>query len=720
MKLSVNLENCYGIKKLQHTFDFNNGNAFLIYAQNGSMKTSFAKVFKDISQSVSSQDILFPNRPTTCTIIDDAGSKLESEHIFVVNPYEEDFTSERIATLLVNKDLKREYELVHASIESAKMALFLNIGEMAGLKKNIEQEIAISFKKNVNDIYTLLDKLESTTNSKQYPEFADIAYHEIFNEKVENFLESPGIDTLLSEYIKKYNELIDNSMYFRKGIFNHNNANTISKSLKDNGFFIANHSLTLSDPKAGKKEISNQRDFDTVISAEKNRILNDPELTKRFDAIDKAIIKNVELRNFRLYLENNLKILPELGDLDKFRQKLWISYLFAHKESYENFLAVFRTGKKELARIVSIAKKQATLWHDVVATFNRRFSVPFILEITNQDDVILKDELPSLVFKYEDGPDKREIGRDELLSVLSTGEKRALYILNVIFEVRSREKENYQTLLILDDIADSFDYKNKFAIIEYIKDILDTNKFFCIILTHNFDFFRTVQSRISVSWDNCLMSIKTEKDVELTQAQYLKTPFMYWKTRLHKDNACLIAIIPMVRNLIEYTQGKTCPDYLKLTSLLHQKKDTSSITINDLAEIINKTLLTKLVGSKDIVESLIITEADLCLVKPESINLENKVVLSIAIRLYAEKIMVSKIGDVAFTDNIDKDQTRQLFEVYKTKFAQDIPGIILLNQVIMMTPEAIHLNSFMYEPLIDISDHHLKALYKEIKAIAKT
>ena len=33
----------------------------------------------------------------------------------------------------------------------------------------------------------------------------------------------------------------------------------------------------------------------------------------------------------------------------------------------------------------------------------------------------------------------------------------------------------------------------------------------------------------------------------------------------------------------------------------------------------------------------------------------------------------------------------------------------------MMTPENIHLNSFMFEPILDMSLHHLVTLYEEIK-----
>lgn len=39
----------------------------------------------------------------------------------------------------------------------------------------------------------------------------------------------------------------------------------------------------------------------------------------------------------------------------------------------------------------------------------------------------------------------------------------------------------------------------------------------------------------------------------------------------------------------------------------------------------------------------------------------------------------------------------------------------LIEEVNMMTPEGIHLNSFMYEPLIDMSAEHLVSLYNRCK-----
>ena len=61
-KLIVNLENCYGINKLEHEFDFQHGRSISIYAPNGTMKTSFAKTLKDFSLNTDSKDLIFSER----------------------------------------------------------------------------------------------------------------------------------------------------------------------------------------------------------------------------------------------------------------------------------------------------------------------------------------------------------------------------------------------------------------------------------------------------------------------------------------------------------------------------------------------------------------------------------------------------------------------------------------------------------------------------------
>ena len=49
-KMKIDWEYCYGIKSLKHEFSFSEGkHSHLIYAPNGTMKTSFAKTMKYLS-----------------------------------------------------------------------------------------------------------------------------------------------------------------------------------------------------------------------------------------------------------------------------------------------------------------------------------------------------------------------------------------------------------------------------------------------------------------------------------------------------------------------------------------------------------------------------------------------------------------------------------------------------------------------------------------------
>lgn len=66
MKVNLELTNCYGINQLTKEInltksDTNNG-VNSLYAPNGTLKTSLAKVFKDIESGNESKDLIFPDR----------------------------------------------------------------------------------------------------------------------------------------------------------------------------------------------------------------------------------------------------------------------------------------------------------------------------------------------------------------------------------------------------------------------------------------------------------------------------------------------------------------------------------------------------------------------------------------------------------------------------------------------------------------------------------
>lgn len=716
-KLKIEIENCYGIKKLNFDFNFTARKVHAIYAANGVMKSSFAKTFYDISIGNIPKDEIYEKRISKYKFHDETNNDINKDDIFVIESYKEKYGSQKISTLLVNKKLKDEYEKIHQEIDAKKNELLILLKNNTGLKNDIDKEFTGTYNLTTKDFYFCLEDIANIVNDANENIFSDITYNKIFNDKVLVFLNTKDFKRQISEYVDKYNELIESSTYFKKGIFNHNNASAVCKNLNDNGFFSANHSVSLNGA-TGQINITTQKELNELIDAEKDLILKDAILKARFKAIDDAITKNVELKAFRSFLESNQKIIPELLDLDKFKKTLWISYFKEHKIQYQTLLDAYSTGKNEIKKIVDLAKKEETEWRIVIDLFNERFSVPFRLEIKNQDDVLLKDALPNISFVYDDGNEKVEVTNETLLKVLSTGEKRALYILNIIFELEARKK-NSQSLLIIDDIADSFDYKNKYAIIEYLKDIIESDKFFLIILSHNFDFYRTIQKRLGIPRkDNCHMVVKTENEIKLIPANYLDV-FSLWRKNLHKDNKMLIASIPFVRNLIEYSKGDESDDYLKMTSLLHVKKDSESLTVKYLEDTYKSTLQDSLIlnNTDTVVFDLIFKLAEDSLQSPEQINLENKIILSIAIRLIAEKFMIKKIADSKMVDAIDTNQTMELFKEFKKKFSTEKKSIKILDQVNLMTPENIHFNSFMYEPILDISDHHLKKLYSDIKIL---
>jgi hypothetical protein len=59
-----------------------------------------------------------------------------------------------------------------------------------------------------------------------------------------------------------------------------------------------------------------------------------------------------------------------------------------------------------------------------------------------------------------------------------------------------------------------------------------------------------------------------------------------------------------------------------------------------------------------------------------------------------------------------------LIKKFKELFKEEGASIKILDRVTLMTPENIHVNSFMYEPIVDMSDEHLKKLYSDAKTLS--
>jgi len=724
-KLSLKLEHCYGIKKLTHTFDFSKKKTIALYSPNGVMKTSLSKTFMDISNDDAPRDLVYKKNKPVFEINDDSTKvQIEKENIFVIEPYNDGrFGSEdRMVTLLVNKELRDEYQGIYSELESNK-AEFVKQLKNVSRSSDCEKEMFATFSDVSSDNFFEILKSAQTEVSQSEEEY-NFKYNDVFDSKVKDFLKLHS--DLLEDYVNKYGEIIAQNSFFKKtekGTFGTSQAKDVISSIKDDTFFSAGHSIVIDQ----RGKVSSSDELTRIVDEEIDKIVSKPELKAVFIKIDTALAKNQKLSDFKKILEEDNTLIAKLSDYELFKKEAWFSYLKKVESEMLALVDLYDSKKLELERISKQAQSEVTEWDHVVNDFNKRFiNLPFKLVMSNKHDVILDSKTPAVGFKFEDEP----MERGDLLEVLSQGERRAFYLLDIIFEIRSRQKRGQKTLFIIDDIADSFDYKNKYAIVEYLSDISKEDFFYQVILTHNFDFYRTISSRLDICRENKFHAIKTKDSVIITKEVYQNNPFVTWKNNLSHNNDYsvedakkhIVALIPFVRNLIEYGNDKEVngytiqKDFLLLTELLHIKSDTKNITLLSLQEIyreyLGKDNFDAAINLSDTVYQTIIDLATS--VQDDEYNLENKIILAIIIRLIAEEFMFSKVSDKA---QINRSQTGVLFGKYKLQFENDSneeSNIKILESVNIMTPENIHINSFMFEPILDMGIAELKSLYTEV------
>lgn len=192
-----------------------------------------------------------------------------------------------------------------------------------------------------------------------------------------------------------------------------------------------------------------------------------------------------------------------------------------------------------------------------------------------------------------------------------------------------------------------------------------------------------------------------------------------WKSHVSQNDNILYATVPFIRNLIEYIKGDKDREYTKLTSLLHWKSDTSTITIDDYICIYNGFFRTThfLNKSTPMVDMLFIQANQICIATTHvGLNLEDKVLMSIAIRMKAEQFMIERIRLIKADSAYWCQEENQFGKLYEELITLDanLPERSTLDKISVTVSSNIHLNSFMYEPILDLSIESLIKLYNQI------
>ncbi|MBN2068352.1 MAG: hypothetical protein JW739_01830 [Opitutales bacterium] len=705
---------------MEHEFDFttrSNQTAFAIYAPNGFMKSSFAQTFENVAKRETPRDERY-KRQSTCEISFN-GNDIDPESIYVFRSEDDkNEDSNSVSNILVDTNDKKRYDNLILNLDKLKKRLIINLNKKTGLKKSdIENQILNDFK---NSQFNLC--IENALNTKiPNIDLSKFKYSIIFNKINLDIINSEIFIRNAKEYSDYYIKLFEESGgLYQRGIFNPSSANDSLSELQKKGYFQCGHKVHINGDQSSITEIEFKTRIDKVnslidtdknLSELKSKLSNKKESQELTLLIEK--LSNSELDYFIQAIHPS-KIL-------EFKKVIWAYYLQKESSAIQ-YTNDYRESETEINDIEIKGSRLSSEWDNAIKLFNDRFiDMPFQLSVSNPTDAHLGRSPAKLIYTFKDGEDSREWQRSEI-KTLSQGERRVLHILNFIFDVEARKKESKDTLFIIDDIADSFDYKNKYAIIQYLADLNEVNFFSQIILTHNFDFLRTIQGSI-VPYNNCLMANKSENKISLKKAYGIKNIFIGdLKNNINRDHQTLITTIPFTRNIIEYTKGESDNDYLTLTDYLHWKQNTESRTVGEYINIFNNVFQkTEICDTEDSYISILFNTAEEIIDSTtiEGLTLNDKVSLSIAIRIKAEQKLLEKIRDINETPDYwcnDSNQYQRLISTYKTLNASD-PNISLFEQVSMIVSSNIHLNSFMYEPILDMTREHLVVLYQKISAI---
>lgn len=685
--LSGYFENCYGIKRFElPDISFNPCNKAIIYAPNGVIKTSFSKVFEDISKGTATFDRIFLDAVSRYSVTHYA-SQYEyssiardvvphSDNIYVINSFADkfEFSKDTVGTLLADEGTRNRYNVLMGQFSDTITEIVNKLREITGLTK---PQIKITLINDLNlqttadwpDIIETIGQIEN----QNYGFLNNVLYSELFNEKAMIVYNNVDFRRSIAEYIDNLQNLLQGNPLLSTH-FTERSAEELSKSLASYNLFEAQHKILLRDG----TQVSNLDEWNTLVQQQLDELYQTPALARTF-------------------------------------------------AEYHETVTAYKHGIRTL---YELASAQSARWEEVVNEFNQRFRVPFTVTITNKSNYILKDEAPNIEFKYTRGTGENEestyLNKDDLMVFLSMGERRALYLLYILFDLERIRKQasegGGQYLIIADDISDSFDYKNKYAIIEYLSDLAGTQGIDLLILTHNFDFYRTVMFRCNVRRQNCYIAqINTESIVSIAEFRYQRDFFKNVILASIQDGninneekkKCLIASIPFYRNLTEYSGSSN--DFLKLTCCLHYKTtpfNTAQLMVSDIWGVVRQFIdNTALISADEPYIRLLQSLATSILQDNDEVSLENKLVLSIAARIEIERFMKSKIIEHEGTcSDATDNQTRDWFN--RAKQHLTIQEKEVIEEINLVTPESIHLNAFMYEPLIDVSSWNLKELYR--------
>ena len=195
--------------------------------------------------------------------------------------------------------------------------------------------------------------------------------------------------------------------------------------------------------------------------------------------------------------------------------------------------------------------------------------------------------------------------------------------------------------------------------------------------------------------------------------------FGNYKKDAATDKSAWVTMIPFARNIVEFQHGKSHDDYKKLTRALHTLDNEVTIGhIQQYLQTIVKVADTPFDKSLNIHEAIIMHAKEVAAATSDGFSLKDNLVLAIGTRLCIERYIISKISEEDYRNAVSKerDLTRKLLILYSNNCSDPNKQIYLkmFNKAAAIVDGTIHINSFMYEPLVDVGTWEMKKMFNEI------
>lgn len=673
----------------------------LIYSRNGTFKTSFSKTLYNLSHG-NIEDIKdrLTNTPASIKIdfIDENGAVEHNnfENRFIVFSRElydsgkNELSNFNYELKMLTIDNKRKEELnvlMSKSVELIKDSIKLKL-KKAGL--NVEKAIILLTNKSIDDLNII--ELENILTFIKNTDESDISKINLKNlfQKAYDPIDNPLFKESAVNYVNVFNRRLEEELFDEK--FNDSNCISFLEDMKKNDYLSKEkkRGIVLKD-----NIYYDYEEIDKVFKEAIKNISTDSSVLAANRELVKSMGTSAEAKKLQKQFNEDPLLINQLA-LGK--QKIVAIALKQQNLEIDDFQKIIIDTKKEYSKILDEAKECQSKFERAIDIYKQRFNPIFEITVSNKVESVLGESIPVLSFKHNRN---REMimSESDLRVILSSGEKTALNIISFIVEYEA--KKNNDPILVLDDLVETFDYANRHAFIEYIDDLVK-NKVSVIILTHNYEFYRTLERRIPEL--DKLSAYSKDGKVYIEENKKLNKDIEQ-VFEINNINQFIYAI-PYLREIKMMLKEDTAI----LDNCLHYKKETKNISISDIKKCYPNISFST--NETDNYLNLLYKIAD-------SLNLSNqydivpKTILSIACRLKLEEKI---IGDnYELIEDINTNQLAQIKDKYKLSLKSDV--LSLIEKVQISTPEFIHCNSFMYEPLIDIEGDYLLKLYYQVKEL---